>query len=203
MARYTVQLRTIVESGFDLGLQNYPIFDDSYRKGLNDKIIEHYYFQEIGQETAGLFKRFLNRKMNEIMPYYNQLYRTTLIEFDPLATKNMKEVLTRLQVGSANATNEAQGNNKDRKVYSETPQSMLSMEDIENDVYATTADINQNEGTSSSSASSQNQNNEDVERIVSGYEGVASELIMKYRSSILNIDMMIIKELDSLFMGIW
>ena len=65
MAVYTTQLRTLIESGFDIGLNDYEIFDETYRPILNKKIIEHYFVREIGAETAGLFKLYLNRKMRE------------------------------------------------------------------------------------------------------------------------------------------
>lgn len=84
MSKYTTELRTLIENHFDIGLKDYPIFDESYRDILNAKIIDHYFFREIGFETAELFKRFLNRTLNEIMPYYNQLYKSELIEFNPM-----------------------------------------------------------------------------------------------------------------------
>ena len=83
MSKYTTELRYLIENNFDLGLDDYPIFDESYRQLLNDKIINHYYFREIGMETAELFKRYLNQTMREIMPYYNQLYKSELLEFNP------------------------------------------------------------------------------------------------------------------------
>lgn len=61
----------------------YPIFDESYREELNKKILRHYYTREIGYETVGLWKFKLNTKMCEIMPYYNQLYKSAQLEFDP------------------------------------------------------------------------------------------------------------------------
>ena len=63
---------------------NFPIFDESYRNVLETKILRHYYTREIGLETVGLWKLKLNTKLNEIMPYYNQLYKSELIEFNPL-----------------------------------------------------------------------------------------------------------------------
>ena len=63
---------------------NFPIFDESYRSVLETKILRHYYTREIGLETVGLWKLKLNTKLNEIMPYYNQLYKSELIEFNPL-----------------------------------------------------------------------------------------------------------------------
>lgn len=63
---------------------NFPIFDESYRSVLETKILRHYYTREIGLETVGLWKLKLNTKLNEIMPFYNKLYKSELIEFNPL-----------------------------------------------------------------------------------------------------------------------
>lgn len=53
---------------------NYPIFDEAYRSTLETMILKHYYIWEIGAETVGLFKLWLNERMNEIMPKYNLMY---------------------------------------------------------------------------------------------------------------------------------
>lgn len=63
---------------------DFPMFDEKYRDVLCGKILKHYWTREIGAETVGLFKLWLDTKLNEIMPYYNQLYKSTLLEFNPL-----------------------------------------------------------------------------------------------------------------------
>lgn len=63
---------------------DFPIYDESYRSVLETKILKHYYTREIGTETVGLWKHFLDMKMNEIMPYYNQLYESATLKFNPL-----------------------------------------------------------------------------------------------------------------------
>lgn len=63
---------------------DYPIFDEAYRPTLECNILRHYYTREIGAETVGLWKLWLDARMNEIMPYYNELYKTTLLDFNPL-----------------------------------------------------------------------------------------------------------------------
>lgn len=62
---------------------SYPLYDTSYKGALETKIINHYYFREIGAETAAQFKFMLARTLNEIMPYYNQLYKTADLQFNP------------------------------------------------------------------------------------------------------------------------
>lgn len=104
MSKYTTELRFICETSagltdsegytstkeiieksrkniFDF---DYPIFDENYRSVLETKIIKHYYTREIGAETVGLWKFWLDERMNRIMPYYNQLYKSELLEFNPL-----------------------------------------------------------------------------------------------------------------------
>lgn len=69
------------ENVFDF---SYPIFDESYRSVLETKILKHFYTREIGAESVGLWKLWLDTRLNEIMPYYNQLYKSELIEFNPM-----------------------------------------------------------------------------------------------------------------------
>lgn len=63
---------------------DFPIFDENYRLPLEKKILRHYYTREIGFETVGLFKLKLCDRLNMIMPYYNQLYKSELIKFNPM-----------------------------------------------------------------------------------------------------------------------
>ena len=63
---------------------DFPIYDETYRSVLETKILKRYYTREIGFETVGLWKLWLNKRLNEIMPYYNQLYKSALLEFNPL-----------------------------------------------------------------------------------------------------------------------
>ena len=68
---------------------DFPIFDENYRTVLEKKILKHFYTREIGEETTGLWKLRLDTKLNEIMPYYNKLYKSELLEFNPLYTANL------------------------------------------------------------------------------------------------------------------
>lgn len=103
MALYTTQVRTICESSIGLEIPggfdsvnetlrksaplvfnfDFPIWDENYRLTLETKILKHYYMREIGFETVGLWKLYLDERLNLIMPYYNELYKTTVLEFNP------------------------------------------------------------------------------------------------------------------------
>jgi len=52
MSKYSIELNFILDSGFDLGLMDYPIINEEYRTQLNAKIFAHYYYHEIGFETV-------------------------------------------------------------------------------------------------------------------------------------------------------
>lgn len=109
MSKYTTQVRFICETAAGLSESegqtsvkqiiaaaipyvfdfDFPIFDESYRNVLESKILKHYYTREIGLETVGLWKLKLDTKLNEIMPFYNQLYKSELIEFNPMYDVNL------------------------------------------------------------------------------------------------------------------
>lgn len=120
MANYTIELHKLIEMGFKLPLDEYPIFDENHRAILNDKIIAHYYFREIGQETPSRFAFNLRRKMNEIMPYYNQLYESELIKYDPLFTTYFTSLKAseRKGQGKTLSENDRKRNNDIGNVYS-------------------------------------------------------------------------------------
>lgn len=68
---------------------SYPIWDNTYKSVLETKILRHYYTREIAFETYPLWKLKLATRLQEIMPYYNQLYETTVLEFNPLYDVNL------------------------------------------------------------------------------------------------------------------
>ena len=86
MSKYTTEVRYICEStagltdsvGFnsvDAVLDecvdkifdfDYPIFDETYRRPLNKKILRNFYTREICAESVGLWKLYLQQRLNEI-----------------------------------------------------------------------------------------------------------------------------------------
>ncbi len=196
MAKYTTELCDLVSSGYDLDMRKYPIFDESYRAILNRKILEHYWFREIGLETADRFKWFLNVKLNEIMPYYNKLYETTILNFNPLHTFNQIETTKRDTTGSSESETVGEGKNID----SDTPQGNLNIADIEAGGFATNINVRKNEDGTTQSA----EGHEEYERIITGYAGSnPSDAVLRFRETLINIDMLIIDELNNLFMGVY
>lgn len=233
MSRYTIELRYLIEGNYDLGLKDYPIFDETYREQLNNKIIQHYYFREIGFETEALFKNRLNQKMNEIMPYYNQMYESSKLKIDPLSTIDLEEVFSRKSktTGEGTSSTSGTGNNTNNfnstdttdygkiSKFSDIAQAQTTPNEILNDKYLTSATVDdgqdkntntgtntsQTESTTSGTSTDERNLDEDTTLTRKGNNGTASEseLLNMYRETFLNIDMMIIDDLDELFLGIW
>ena len=206
---------------------NFPIFDESYRNVLCNKILKHYYTREICEETVGLWRLRLETRLNEIMPYYNQLYKSELIQFNPLYDTEVKTIskdtkaestdrsgnneTTRNASDTANTTNN--GTRKD--LYSDTPQG--SLQNVENETYLTNArKIIDNTTTQLTGTSNQSENNnytdgttfnstDDYINDVVGKTGGKSysQMLQEFRSTFLNIDTQIIDELNDLFFGLW
>ena len=129
---------------------NFPIFDESYRTVLETKILRHYYTREIGLETVGLWKLKLNTKLNEIMPYYNQLYKSELIEFNPLYDV---EITRERKIEGTGTKDTENGENRDGENHAETSQSnsnKVTENDSDNGTVNGVTDGTQNQNTSGS-----------------------------------------------------
>ncbi len=304
MSKYTTEVRFICETyaglneskGFNdvddilnlaypkvFDVEDIPIFDTTYRAGLFKKILLHYYTREIGFETVGLWKLKLNQKMKEIMPYYNQLYESTLLEYNPLQNvdnththmgeyedeKNehsttadsgtiddngTQDVMLRHKESRHEADRDTKVNRLDTShtgstwtTFSDTPQGAL--DGVRNENYLTNAthveddpshvDTNTNVTMTGDDTLEYNKNNkndddykdstdtnntrtintqqiynkdtdhaEGTDKYTNKEYGkigteTYQEMVMKYRETFLNIDMMIIKDLSDLFMKVW
>lgn len=216
MSTFTIPLKKVIEYtggtvtldldtgisvlvGGNIGLSYYPIFDATYRAGLTGKIVDHYWNREIGQETIEMFQLAMRRKMNEIMPIYNQLYLSTQIEYGALNTVDLHTVNSNDNVQHATNATTSDTGSKSRAVQSETPQTMLSGDGD----YATAATDAISDTTGVSNATEDSTNTLNGDNRITGYQGVASDLVMRYRESLLNIDLMIINDLEELFMLVW
>ena len=90
---------------------DFPIFDESYRIPLENKILKHYYTREIGAESVGLWKHWLCTRLNEIMPYYNQMYASAVLEFNPFYDVDLTTNSQRVNNGNRDTTGSFSENN--------------------------------------------------------------------------------------------
>ena len=211
MSNYTTELRKIKESLIDDALSQYAIFSEDYRKALNTKIKHHFWYNEIAHETVDQFLFQLRVKMNEIMPYYNQIYEAELIKRDPFVTMRVKSTNKSLGTAKSTSSSVEHGTSssstdaKSRAVQSDTPQVMLSG----NGDYATNAADStsltgvRSESDGTGSQTSTTSSDGSGENTQEGFSGSMSSLIQAHRDAIVNVDMMVITQLEPLFMYVW
>lgn len=242
MSKYTTEVRYICEQAAGLtasvGCDDvekvveaaYPkifssslvFYDEETKTRLLPKILLHYYQREIGFETVGLWKHYLNTKLKEIMPYYNQLFYSADQDFNPIynvdyirnTQRNKSDTNIGSQSSSTNATASGSSTDESKTVTSDTPQNQLSISNkhIDDLDYASEASWGKNSNsTSDNSTSSTNASNsvignekEGIVETTKGNFGVTSaqDLIIKYRETLLNIEQLIIndKRIRELFM---
>lgn len=168
MSKYTTELRFICETlcGYteSQGLSkveeiisksaplifdfDYPIFDENYKIPLEKKIIRHYYLREIGFETLGIWKLKLNDKLNEIMPYFNQLYKSELLKFNPLVDVDVKTTSNTAGKGQSDFSQTDSKNTTEHSAFEES-KSGTSTTENKTDGTLTNASSSSNSGTTS------------------------------------------------------
>lgn len=205
MATYTITIKSLKKYGFDFGLKDYPIFDETYRDKLNNKILNYYYNNEIGFETAELFKFELNNKMEIIMPYYNNLFEAQKKALENLYINyNLEENYK--GKNEANNTNLSTGNNlnKSKNVEQQNPQGKIKNENIDNFTYASNINLDSSSTEISSNSINDMLSSNNYNRITKGLTG--SSFFNEFnniRLNLLNIDELIIQDLRELFMTIF
>ena len=228
MARYTVQLRKVIETVGedqvlkwfqDYDLTNYLTFEEIKvitDKGtwsparLARKIIDHYYMDEIGSETVALFKHRVKVAMQEIMEEKLPLIYSASLQYNPLINVNYTETYTGENT-SANTTSSnstATSDSSGLTVNSDTPQGQINKQSILNGSYASSTSANEIEDTANttSSGSSNGSGTQVYTKHYEGNQGISAtyqKMIEQYRDNIRMIDREIIEDLRDLFMVIY
>jgi len=209
MARYTIELRDLLvdinaKQEIDKALSTYPIYKPQSdnpdiinliptREDLNKKLLNHYKYREIGFDTPGRFIDELQITMEEIMPYYNEMYKSVETmhnipsPFDNVdVTETFKEERTgsSTSIDSGTTTSNAQDStttnsnveSNSKNVESTTPQGEISIPGsaIDSVGYADKVTWNKNSsndvatssGSSSTEATSQNNGSSESSEIV-------------------------------------
>ena len=209
MSKYTTEVRYICESyaglnaseGYDKVDEiveasrskifgNYPIFDENYRSVLENKILIHYYTREISEETVGLWKIRLNNIMNEIMPYFNKLYESELIQFNPMFDIDLtrdyqkKNDGTTDSTGNQSSTYEGNGETENSgttvtsstgwNMFSDTPQGglngLVDQNYMSNATKVTSDETVTNENTQTTQDSSTTESSSEYNTTINGLE---------------------------------
>ena len=218
MSRYSTNFRNVINFGLYTRAEIENIFKDyelsdyltdeeiavitdrgTWSKDkLAKKIVDHYFFKEIGFETIAMFKHYAKVQMQEIMESKLPLIYSASIEYDPLVNVDYTESFNR-NVGTSQS-NSSSGSGV--VISSDTPQTNITKANILAGNYASNASASEQEATGSATS----QTGENYSKRVTGNSGVsatAQKMIEQYRQNIRAIDYEIIKELNDLFMGLY
>lgn len=232
----TVELRDIVTAGVKVWDFDYPVprkeieyngkrckvdFD---KEAFEQKVLDHFWFRQIGQETVGRFLHYFRARIREIMPYYVQVY-----EFDakfrniddPLESYNLVETFKQETQGTGHVSGSSSADSHNvttRNVFadkttkfSDTPQgaienldSHLTNATVEE---ASDSDDTTQEGTSSGKSSQQTSDSGSSQHTLTrkgniGVQPLGGE-VQNIRSAFINIDLQIIDELKDLFLQVY
>ena len=102
-SKHTLELGKIIESGVDIWNFDsiHPIYGEGHGGELGyiqKKFEERFWFRQIGFETVGRWLHHFHVRWNEIMPYYNDLWKTVQLYRemqDPLESYSLTETLER------------------------------------------------------------------------------------------------------------
>lgn len=223
LSKYTTEVRFICESlaGYEesVGFKDVDtVLKNSYLKifttnavfykperkeEILTKLLKHYYTREICEETFGLWQLRVNTKLEEILPYYNELYKSAELEFDPFNDVNLTREHTLDREDKSNSDDKGKSSSESKDLYSDTPQG--SIENLESGTYLTNARIINGVNSVDNSTNTESTGKETYKETVTGKQGTEnySKLLEQYRSTILNIDMLLINEFEDLFFGLW
>lgn len=201
----TVELREIVDSGVDIWDFDYPsYYDGVQRMEFEQKVIDHYYTRQIGQETVGRWLHLFRTRIREIMPYYIQLYKSQALMDaieDPFGNVDITETFEQETTGQSSSQGSGSQNSDSLTKFHDTPQGTVDNLDD----YLTSA--TKNTGNSSDSSESSSESSGTVKHTFTkkGNQGVNTYAhdMKEFRETFLNIDLQIINELKDLFLQVY
>lgn len=215
-SKYTLQLYYIYkDDSYNLFDQPYNLYNNELKPYFEEKFFQHFMFYEIGFDNINIFKQHLISTLNDIYPKYKQLYETEIRcqNIDFMLNKDLKESYIRKLNGESEGNSQASSSsdntstNNDLTIANDTPQNKI--DDL--DKYMTSASKSNSNSTNNSTSNANNtiknksNNMEEYELISQGNIGVTSsaELLEKWRNVLINIDLMIFKELENLFLFVF
>ena len=207
MSKYTLELRYMYEDeNFKLFDFPYNLYDNDLKPWFEEKFFQHFMFYEIGFDTIGMFKQRLMSKLNDIFPYYKQLYETEIRSkgIDFMLNKDLKESYVRELTSNSNSNQESNVTSNSLSTAGQlTPSLIANSQKI--DKFMDSAQKDNSSSNSTSTGESNGNSREEYTLTSQGNIGITSsaELLAKWRETILNIDLMIFEECNDLFMQIF
>ena len=207
MSKYTLELRYLyADEKFNLFDFPYNLYDNDLKPWFEEKFFQHFMFYEIGFDSIAMFKQRLMSKLNDIYPYYRQLYETEIRTkgVDFMLNKDLKESYVRELNSNTNSNQESNTTSNGLSTGGQlTPSLIANSEKI--DKFMDTAQKDTGSSNSKATGESAGNSKEEYTLTSQGNIGITSsaELLAKWREVLINIDLMIFEECNDLFMQIF
>ena len=207
MSKYTLELRYLYkDKKFKLFDFPYNLYDNDLKPWFEEKFYQHFMFYEIGFDSVAMFKQRLMSKLNDIFPYYKQLYETEIAckDIDFMLNKDLKESYVRELTSNSNSSQESNATSNGLSTAGQLTPSLISNSQ-KIDKFMDTAQKDESSSNASSTGESTGNSKEEYTLTSQGNIGITSsaELLSKWRDVLLNIDLMIFEECNDLFMQIF
>lgn len=204
MAQYTISLGDFIFINFDGDISKlfpeYTLYDPLHKADLQKKVVNHYLYYEVGQETPERFihefrtkwlelinlanKRYQAMDSDDLMKWYNYYY---------IKHSNMQKDGS----GNAGKSHTVQGNDS---TFLQTPYSNLSPSTD----YATTKNKTDIDSTTEQTVDSETHSTDDLNETLMGWNNITpAEAIEKYLSRLIDVDNWIIEQLHECFMEVY
>lgn len=212
---------------------DFPIYNESHRTTLQNLIMGHYLLREIATTPYAQWQFMFNQKLNEIMPYYNELYelkaqalRHNLFDDTEYKRDSKRDKTLTMEKGTKDVST-VESMTQDNATFTpgttsitteqSTPQGEL--ENFLDNKYMSGAtkatisgdDISSGDSTSNGTSTTTRSGTDvdtDVDTFSETVKGkmggrTFAELMSEYRKEIYNIDTMIINDLETMFFSIY
>lgn len=187
----------------------YPLDESVDKEEFETNILNHFIMRRIGFDTMTTFKIYLENKLNEIMPYYNKMFKFysqwDLFENGETVTTTVTETKEGSQESNSSAETSSENtiNTTDDNRFADMPENTIS--NVQNGNFLSTYTYNKNDvmndsssnstGTQKVSSDDSLSRNENIKRS----PGDKMSLYLQAQNEMNKLYTMLYKDLDSLF----
>ena len=206
----TIALWEMIEDNYKIFDFNYPTLNDDFKEHFEKMFINNFYYENINFEVPIMFKRRLENKLNLIMPSYNKILETQLLEQRILDNYDVVETFEKTgneeNEGLEKVVNKTTNKGKNLSTYADTGEGNTSATDF-NYINNKTDSVGENESNANGEITNTKKakNTERWTRKMSGNIGIQTDAnaITQYWTSIRRVEEEIFNELNELFLGVY
>lgn len=213
MSEYTITVYELEKAGFfKTHPLEYPIFSEDYRETLNNAILSHYRFREIGFQNPNQWIDRLNTRLSRIMEdKFNLLFELKKTDFNPLYNIDLTEEFSHdiNSSGKSNNNTTNNTNNNSLNFSGAYPNEELLREELGDSIFAD-ASAHSKENSTDESRSNSKEDSNMKETYIKKTKGSSAGLsfghaLLQAKQFAEKYDLInqILKNISDLFLNVW